>query len=198
MGEFASSEYTAGQLNSMVKNIRKVAGRDGVERLLKSELSLGAPDTPPLLKLIGEVELSGVAKFVAADAFTKENGIAYMGENFRKFILSVVEQNISATTLTVSDLTEAAKDMRIATALEVDRKGEVALAHFFELLQRQKKPGDLGSLRTDGGTNAAYIIGVDGNTWAVYAGLNSDGWRVNVYPLGDRSRWDAGNRFLSR
>jgi hypothetical protein len=34
--------------------------------------------------------------------------------------------------------------------------------------------------------------------WAVNANLNSDGWNVNANRPGNRNRWNADNRFLSR
>ena len=37
-GEFASSSYTAGQLNAMVKKLQGLAGDDAVERLLQDKL----------------------------------------------------------------------------------------------------------------------------------------------------------------
>src|SRR3989344_350460 len=41
--EFASSEYTAGQLNAMVKLLKKQAGGDGPDSFLRGELSVSKP-----------------------------------------------------------------------------------------------------------------------------------------------------------
>lgn len=43
MSEFASSEYTAGQLNAIVKLLRKQAGEDAPERFLRGELIVSEP-----------------------------------------------------------------------------------------------------------------------------------------------------------
>jgi hypothetical protein len=40
---FASQDYTAGQLNAIVKLLRKQAGGDGVERFLRGELTVSEP-----------------------------------------------------------------------------------------------------------------------------------------------------------
>lgn len=150
-----------------------------------------------LLRQLDTVEVPAVTRFVAEDAFTKANGIAYMGGNFKQFLLPKMEENIASATLTISELTRAAKDLRITADLGVDEKGEVALAHFSHLLAKQSR-GEAGPLRTDGWANGAYIIGTDGNTWTVRANLYSDGWYVSAYRLGIRGRWNAGLRFLSR
>lgn len=44
--EFASADYTAGQLNAMVKLIKKQAGEDGPERFLRGELTIAEPIRP--------------------------------------------------------------------------------------------------------------------------------------------------------
>ncbi|OGF87625.1 hypothetical protein A3B19_02420 [Candidatus Giovannonibacteria bacterium RIFCSPLOWO2_01_FULL_46_32] len=41
--EFVSASYTAGQLNAIVKLLKKQAGEDGPERFLRGELSVSAP-----------------------------------------------------------------------------------------------------------------------------------------------------------
>ena len=41
--EFASAGYTAGQLNAIVKLLKKQAGEDGPERFLRSELTVSEP-----------------------------------------------------------------------------------------------------------------------------------------------------------
>jgi hypothetical protein len=98
-----------------------------------------------------------------------------------------VEENVPEATVQVSELKRDAKDARIYTSLNVDETGELSLAHFFEGF-RQKLHTWL----------AAYVIGSDGETWAVYARLDSDGSCARAYRLGNRHRWHAGNRFLSR
>ena len=194
MSEFASSKYTAGQLNAMVKKLRKLGGESGPEQLLNDKLALVTPGQSPLLKILGEsLELPAVSRFVAKEAFTKANGIAWMGDNFKQFILPLVEENVAAAVLTVSELTRDAKDLRIAAELRVDEQGEVALAHFFRVFQDCPT-----GIRTDGWANGAYVIGNDGETWAVDARLYGGGWSVFADRLGNRRGGAAGYRFLSR
>jgi hypothetical protein len=168
--------------------VNKMGGEEGISRFLSGELKLVPRDSSVPLRPVGEpIVLPAVPKFVAKVAFTKANGIAWMGDNFREFILPVVEENVPEVAIRVSELTRAAKDFRIAAELKVDETGEVALAHFFQAIQRK--------LHT---WLAAYVIGSDGETWAVFAYLFSGGWSVDAYRLGVRHGWSAGLRFLSR
>jgi hypothetical protein len=41
--EFASAPYTAGQLNAMVKLLKKQAGEDGLKRFLRGEITVTKP-----------------------------------------------------------------------------------------------------------------------------------------------------------
>ncbi len=41
--EFASAQYTAGELNAVVKLLRKHGGKNGVERFLRGEFTVNAP-----------------------------------------------------------------------------------------------------------------------------------------------------------
>jgi hypothetical protein len=43
---FASSRYTAGQLNAIIKLLRVQAGEDGPERFLRGEVTVSAPSKP--------------------------------------------------------------------------------------------------------------------------------------------------------
>ena len=46
MEKFASADYTVGQLNAIVKRMRKQGGFDGVEKFLRGELVLAQPNRP--------------------------------------------------------------------------------------------------------------------------------------------------------
>jgi hypothetical protein len=68
--EFASSVYTMDQMNAVVKILRKQAGDDAVERLLRGELTVSAPT-------LAWIEVDGVIYFyVTSDGTTGEQWIA--------------------------------------------------------------------------------------------------------------------------
>lgn len=189
------SKHGKMELDDILSTLNKLGGAEGARKLRSGELKLVPRDPQAdLLRPLGEpVALPAVTRFVAKDSFTRANGIAWMGDNFQKYILPLPEANVPEATIQVSELIRDARDPRIYTALDVDERGEVALAHFFRAIQDR-----IAGVRTDGWANGAYVIGTDGETWAVYAGLNSDGWDVDAFRLGYRGGWSAGSRFLSR
>jgi len=193
MSKFAfAAEVLPGHLNAMVKNLMRQAGirdpNEAVRAFNAGELILSPRDPQALLKPVGDpVVLPAVAKFTAKDAFTKANGVAYLGDNFKQYILPVVEENVPEVAVRVWDLTRAARDIRIAAQLNVDETGELSLTHYFQAIQRKFHTW-----------LAAYVIGSDNETWAVRAYLGSGGWGVFAFRPGDRDWWRAGDRFLSR
>jgi len=189
-------KYGKMTLDEIEATINKLGGPEACRKLRSGELTVSAPTTPPLLKVLDTVDLPAISRFVATDACTKANGIAWLGGNFRRVMLPLVEENIAAATLTIHELVRGSRDLRIAAELNVDDNGPVSLAHFLYLLSKQAK-GESGPLRADG-SNTAYVLGPDGNIWAVDAFLDSVGWYVDADSLSRRHGWDAGGRFLSR
>ncbi|MBU1091934.1 hypothetical protein KKA27_03695 [Patescibacteria group bacterium] len=76
--EFASASYTAGQLNAMVKLLKKQAGEDGPCRFLRGEITVTEPEH-------AWREQDGVIYFsVTSDGTTGEEWIKRLeGKNFR-------------------------------------------------------------------------------------------------------------------
>lgn len=73
--EFASAGYTAGQLNAIVKLLRKQAGEDGVERFLRGEITVSKPTR-------SWREQDGVIYFpVTSDGTTGEEWIKRLEDN---------------------------------------------------------------------------------------------------------------------
>lgn len=192
------SKHGKMELDEILSTLNKLGGAEGARKLRSGELTLVPRDPRALLKPLGEpVVLPAVQKFVARDAFTRANCFVYIGENFEKFFLPVVEENVPGVVVQVSKLVRDARDPVIATELKIHERGEMALAHFFHAL-RNLTNDQTDSPRTDGRTNVAYAIGTDRCTWSVGAFLSSAGWVVSARPMGDRCDWHPGDRFLSR
>lgn len=163
--------------------VNKMGGEEGVTRFLSGDLILAPRDPQALLMPVGEpTALGAITKFAAAEAFTK----ASMNENFKKFFLPLVEKDIPATTLTISELTRSVRDWEIASALKVHEHGAIALAHLFQVAQRTKR------------WHVGYVVGTDGDTWAVSVDPYGSGLYAYAYPLGYDRSWGEGHRFLSR
>jgi hypothetical protein len=115
------------------------------------------------------VSVKGVKKFVAKDRLKVAN-IGWSGENFDKFFLNKVEENIEDAVIAVHLLGRNSLDAPILT--ELGKRSETKLCHFFGLIEKQSK-GEDGLLLTNGNANIAYIIGSDGNMWTVFAHWHS-------------------------
>lgn len=192
------SKHGKMELDDILSTLNRLGGAEGARKLRSGELKLVPRDSADLLRPLGDtIELPAVTRFVAKDICTKANGIAWMGDTFQKVMLPLVEQNIPSVILTTHELLCDSRDLRIAAALDVDEKGPVSLAHFLHLVTTQRRDASV-PLRTDGWATVAYILGVDGNVWAVDAHLGSGGWDVRANSLGYRLGWYAGHRFLSR
>ena len=177
--------------------VNKLGGGEGIAKIQSGELVVVPRNPGALFRPLGDpIDLPAVPRFVAEDACTETNGIAWMHETFMEVMLPLVEEDVPPTTLFVQELTSESRILRIAAALDVDGKYFVSLAHFLRLLSTQAK-GQSGPFRTDK-INSAIILGNDDNIWAVDAVLYPIGWHLYAYSMGYRKWWTAGTRFLSR
>ena len=114
----------------------------------------------------------------------------------RRELKVVVNQSNLLKRIAIDRLERASKDAPIMT--ELGARAEIKLAHFFSLLEAQSK-GREGDLAVDGSANIAYIIGNDGNFWAVIANWCSGHryWSVEADSVGAPHEWRAGHRVFS-
>lgn len=186
--EFSSSDLTAGQLNAIVK---KLGGRDGALKFLRDDVIIKASN----LLRVAEVAVSATNRFVASDHIKAAN-VGWMSDNFKRLFLNKVEENIPDAELVVSELKKASLDAPIMT--ELGERKKIALAHFFELLEKQSK-GQAGLLLTNGYAIIGYIQDEEENFWAVNAHWRSDYryWDVYAISVGCLDEWNAGRQVLS-
>ncbi len=151
---------------------------EGVSRRIQDIIESKPVGAGALLRQVGTVVVGGVERFVAKEHLAEAN-IGWTGIKFNRFFLNLVEENIEGTTLNIHRLEKASLDVSILAELGV--RARISLAHFFELLKRQSK-GEPGLLLTEGDANIAYVIGNDGNFWAVSAfwSRNWGNWGLTV------------------
>lgn len=149
-----------------------------------------------LLRKVASVVVSGPKKFVVKNAL-KDANVGWTGDNFKKFFLGNVEEDVADATVAIHRLEQSSLDAPIMAQL-ADRT-EINLAHLLELLKKQSK-GEDGVLLTNGSANVAYIKGSDDNVWAVsaYWDSGSRDWGLGVGSVEDPFRWNAGSQILSR
>lgn len=178
------------------------SGENGQARF--EEFKLWLKKVGQLLQHVRSVSVGAVMRFAVADHFKKDISetavvkIAYLGDNFKKYFLDKIEDGISATILAAHTLLKSSLDAPIRT--ELGEKREITtLAHLYELLKKQAK-GEDGILLTNGYANIFYMVGIDGNFWAVGVIWDSfgGGWDVGANSVENPRRWRDGNQVFSQ
>lgn len=173
--------------------VNKMGGEEQAERFLRGELVF--KERSGLLKRVATVLARGTAKFVDEDRL-KEANIGWLGGSFEKLFLKKMEENVDDAAIAVHRLERASKNAPIMA--ELGNGAEIKLAHFFSLLEAQSKRQE-GALLVNGYPNIAYIIGDDGNFWAVFASWNSGSryWGIDARSVVSPSGWYKGFHVLS-
>lgn len=155
-----------------------------------------------LLEFVTTVKVTAVEKFIAADKFKAGqtiDGVKYcpsFGDNFTKYVLPKVEENVGAADLRVHKLLRDSKDLGIRAEIGEDKE-ETSLAHLHQCLKQQGN-GEEGVLLTNGWANIFYIRDTEENLWAVDAYWYDDGWRLYARSVEFPFAWVAGYQVFSR
>ncbi len=196
-------------------HLRKINGaraevlEEAIRKMVESLASCahGATEQAPapatkLLELVKLVPVPAVTEFVAALKFKvgeTVDGVKIsrsMGDNFKRFFLPKIEENVPATEIRVHKLLRNSKDLGIRAEIG-EKKEETTLGQLWETLKLQGNGQD-GGLLTNEKANIFYITGDDGNLWAVYALWYDGGWRLNADSVGHPSGWIADRQVCSR
>jgi hypothetical protein len=194
-----------------------LGGEQGVDDLRAGRLVLVDPakakkgtETPtePLFTFVLRFHLQAVKEFVAKQKFVVNTSqdarvrISYLGNNFKKYLLPLVERDVAERDLTVSKLVRDQHDLPMSdkepgtiAGLGGLTKAETGLCEFYEALAHKQSTGDLTWV-----TGYVRVYDEDSNSilWAVGADWRGDGWGVGARSVADPGRWDAGGEFLSR
>lgn len=188
------SKHGMMKLDEILATLNKIGGAERARKFRSGELVLVPRSPADTTRPLGEpVLFPAVTKFIAEDAFTEANGITWMGDNFKRFLLPIVEEGVLEAEIQVSEAIRDSCDLAIAAEVEVHKRGVLALAHFFHALQRPNVGLQCGGL-----SNGAFVRDRDGDTWVVHAQVGGVRWNVGALRLGACGWWGAGGRFLSR
>ena len=151
--------------------------------------------TPKLLKLITSIQTSTIERFIATDCFKAGETvdgvkIGWLNNSFRRLFLPKVETGIQSVKIKVHQLLRNSKDLGIRAEISETHE-EIKLAHFWLVLKahNDKKVGNW---------IIAYIIGTDGNLWAVHANWCGGGWDLYASSVEYPRPWSADYQVCSR
>lgn len=200
--EFASKDYTAGQLNAMVKKLIEQVGEKGPDLLLQGRLKIEAIKDM-LLNWLGTVSTSATTeKFVAKDKFKlkKDGGLCpYLGGNFTSWFLTgegKIEDLIGEQSLRFGTLLKNSVDGPILEELGGEAKAETTLTSIFDLMSKQPNGGER-ALLANCYANIFYVRDTLGVLRAVGVYWVVGGWSVDAYSVENASAWNAGRRVFS-
>ena len=195
--KYPYSDVTDGQKTSI---FNKIGGLQALDRFLRDELVVSEPSPTRRLKHVNTIECPKVDHFEAKGKFVKGmvGGVKFydFGVNFKKLFFLKVETDIAETILCSHELLKYSKDLGILREIE-EGKEITSLAHLHTLLTLQGEGQD-GVLLTNGYSNIFYIIGIDGNLWAVHAYWGDGGWYLLAFPVVRPCGWSAGFQVFSR
>jgi hypothetical protein len=187
--EFVSKDYTAGQLNAMVKKLIEQVGKKGPDLLLQGKLKIEAIKVS-ILNWIETTKTSATTeKFVAKEKFVKDSKeVKFYGiwDIFTEWFLSddgKIEDPIGSQELRYGNLTKDSVDRPIIEELGGEAKAETTLSELYDLLKKQAK-GEEGDLLTNGYANIFYIKNTEDVLRAVYVLWDGDGWFVPANSVG--------------
>jgi hypothetical protein len=205
MNEFASKDYTAGQLNAMVKKLMEQVGEKGPDLLLQGKLKIEILKDK-IINWLGTTTVPATTeKFVACEQFVKNSKeVKFYGfwDNFTNWFLSgdgKIEEPIGESELRYGKLTKGSVDSLIIEELGGEEKSETTLTEMFALLKKQAN-GKEGALLTNGRANIFYIRDATGvlRTVRVYWNGHDYCWGVGAFPVEDTSEWYADDQVVSR
>lgn len=197
MSEFASSELTMGQMNAIVK---KLGGKDAALKLLRGELKV-VIEVKKTLHFLWTTTVRGAERFSAKEKFLngdpKVMKISYLGDDFRKWFLDKIEENVPETDLDVHRLTEEFQSELILQ--ELGDEAETTLAHIWSLMENQPNgESGMGSLLTDSYANIFYVRDQSGILRVVYLFWRDNGWYVHALAVTNSHSWREGRQVFSR
>lgn len=158
-----------------------------------------------LLKFVTTIALPAVDRFSVAEKIkvgeTDGVEIGWIGENFQRVFGSLVETDIPAATLRISQLKKGSVDGPIIDDYGGTRQAAGSIVYMFEMLKKQGYGGE-GVLLTSGYANIIHVPDPNNpqNFWAVYCGWGAfcSGWSVSADPVAGSPEWDADSQVVSR
>jgi hypothetical protein len=192
------NEMTWGQMEAV---INKLGGMDGVRRFLSGEATIVAVAKRLLKFLDTVIVLATTERFITSDKFVVDTGkkarvkISYLGDNFRNWFFSKIDEPANEVILRYGKLMESSTDGPILA--ELSDTAESTLPIVYALMERQSN-GEDGALLINGYANIFYVRDVSDVLRAVSVRWFGRGWDVNAYSVESPYAWHGSPRVFSR
>jgi len=171
-----------------------------IKEAVKTQLICPLPDLKrrqsDLLKLVAITLVSGAKRFVCDDKALEAANIVQTDDNFKHLFYGKVEEDVPEADLAIYNLQRSSPDSLVRA--ELGEYEQTHLAWMVELIKEQQShKSDI--LIADGRINVFYILGNDGNLWAVcaYWSLDRYYWKVAVHSVKRLHPWCADCQFIS-
>ncbi len=194
------SELKLGQIEALVNVL---GGMEIVMRLI-SGVAKAVIQAVKRLKKVDAKPVSGAKKFVITEERLGQANIGYFGDNFKKYILGCVVEEVGDTKITIHKLDKSATAKQMMDELGAD--AIISFAHFLPLIEKQSR-GEKGVLLTNLRSIISFIVGKsdekgkenEEKAWAVRAYFSPayGCWHMSADPMDDAGRWNVGGQVLS-
>ena len=145
---------------------------------------------------VNNVALVGTERLVVDEKSLADANIGQTNENFKRFFIGKIEENVATTVISIDHLEGGPLDGEIL--VELGYRAEMKLVYLFELTKNQFA-GDFGYLTNGGYPNIAYAVGNDGRWWGLEIMWDSGNkwWIINATYVNIYSARGAGCQVIS-
>ena len=192
--EFASSCYTVGQINAMIKKIVDQIGENGPKLLLQGKVRM-IVERDIFLKFVGKTNfIPSKRKFSPVTAFSDESKeIDFFGilDFFKTSFLEEnekIEENVGRCRINYGDVYVRVPHQIIIDEIGGTENSETNLYDIYTLLQGQPH-GEDGHLLNNGQANIFYIRDTKRHLVCVQVCWDSDGWIIDAQPIERSYTW---------
>ena len=146
----------------------------------------------PKLTMVRTAQVHVTQFTTTSEDYFKEAGVFWMGDSFQAQFLGLeitVQESVELAVHQVHQLTENLPDKEILA--ELGDKAKISVSWFRAFLNTNRESREWFVF---------YLVGKDGNLWAVNAHWDTDdgGWHVRADSVKFSIRWIAGSYVVSR
>ena len=142
-------------------------------------------------------------EFVAKDKFvvnvlgSDKVKISYLSSEFKNEFLEKVENFFPGNFIYGRELSHDSADSLIINEFNSSNWTETTLTEIYFMMERHAD-GETAGLLDDSRANIFYVKNCYDTLRALAVYRYGHGWRMNVYPIDARRKWEAGSRVFSR